>query len=217
MAPVNPPTGWVSVLYQDPSGPLDPNLGNCVGLLGGSCGDSSQPTANYLNTLLNANYSDYAALTTSAPVKQFLFYLYYHPATAKTADFCVAFYKTLNTTGAAPTSFFVQPNRRWWCITLGVLPKPASGWTYPYVRDLCSYFYYQVMTPAIGDLLVIAEDHNRHGDAGNIEADACAAKLAADALIIKTSLKNGEAAYYPWSKVTHLKAGKQMDFVQLTF
>jgi hypothetical protein len=219
MAPVAPPAGWVSVQYQDPSGPLDPNLGNCVGLLGGSCGDSSQPSAACLNTLLNANYTDLNAFTAGVAgvsSTQPLFYLYYRAVTVNT-PLCVAFYKTLKTNGGAATSLFSQPTRRWWCITLGVKKTPATGWSYPYVRDLCSYFYYQVMTPAIGDALVIAEDHNRTGDAGNIEADACSAKLAADALIVKKSLQNGEAAYYPWSNVRHLKPGKQMDFVQLTF
>ncbi len=205
-----PPAGWVNVPYNDG------NVATCAALLAGSSADSSQPTANCLNTLLSANYTDLNAFGAGVSTTQPLFYLYYRAVTVNTA-LCVAFYKTLKTSGGSATSLFSQPTRRWWCITLGVKPTPATGWSYPYVRDLCSYFYYQIMNPAIGDALVVAEDHNRHASAGSIEADACSKLLAGDALIVKTPLVSAESAYYPWSNVRHLKPGKQMDFVQLTF
>jgi hypothetical protein len=222
MTPIPLPTGWVSV--GTGAGDLA-NRTRCAALLAGATGasgDSTATTEANLKYLLKTPYSEPLAAPAGFPTQQPLFYLYYRANTVLT-DICVAFYKTIKR-GAIATSAGGTPTRRWWCISVGVITQnpipavPAPGWSYPYVRDLCSYFYYAVVfappNQAFGDILVTAEDHNRPPNPAAYEVDQCSSQLANDALVQKNSVSAMEAAYPPWK---HLRGAKQVDFTQLTF
>ena len=200
--PQQPPAGWVNV----PSGDSG-TVGTCAGLLAGSTdasGDNTKTSLKNLTALLKATYNEPLKGGAALP----LFYLYY----CASQNLCVAFYKTIKR-GAKPTSAGGAPTKRWWCISVGVAPTPASGWSYPYVKAICTYFYYNVVDPSVQDKLVTAEDHNRHPAPANYEVDACATQLASDGSVHKTPLSMQEPAYDPWK---HLHPPKQIDFVQLT-
>jgi len=203
MASQPPPTGWVNVPYTDAA-----TVKTCAKLLRNSTPDSTKTTLTNLTTLLQATYSDASAASASQP----LFYLYY----CASQDLCVAFYKSINR-GTTPTSAGGTASRRWWCITVGVAPTPATGWSYPYVKSICTYFYYSVLNPGINDILVTAEDFNRQMDPASYEVDACYAQLGADTSVTQQSPPNSPQpanGYPPWTVC--LKPGNQIQFTQLT-
>jgi hypothetical protein len=212
MAAIGPPNGWVSV----GTGAGDAaNRTSCANLLNGCTDDSSTTlTGDKLLHLLQRTYNEPNAPAGSK--KQPLFYLFYF---ANYGGICVAFYKTLKTPGGAPTTSTgsVAPTKRWWCITVGVEQQPATGWSYPYVKSICTYFYYVIMNPSFQEILVTAEDYNRQMDGGVYEVDACFGKLADDDLVFQNDpggIPQPENGYPPWTKL--LQQGSQIYFSQLT-
>jgi hypothetical protein len=209
-----PPTGWVNVPYNDL------NVAACAQLLANSSDfvASAQhrgPTTNNLNALLKRTYNEALAAQAGLPTAQPLFYLYYCPVTVQ-SPICVAFYKTIKR-GATSTSQGGTAKYHRWCITVGVARQPANGWSYSYVKSICTYFYWTIRNDAFGDILVAAEDANRQMMPGNYEVDACFAKLQGDTSVSQTSptgYQEPEDGYDPWTQC--LKQGNKINFTQLS-
>jgi hypothetical protein len=218
------PTGWQNVTSNSPASLVS----TCAALLASSTNFTQTaqhkgPTVNNLTTLLGKTYTD------SGAGGQSLFYLYYcDQATVSgktTSPLCVAFYKTIKTFGGGPSAS-ASPTRRWWCITVGVpYSTPANGWSYTYVKNICTYFYYTVVqAPAnqqFGDILVLAEDPNRTQT--NYEVDACMTALGNDNFIQQLNPFDStkkppytDTGYKPWKQVLQT-ANQQINFTQLTF
>jgi hypothetical protein len=216
------PKGWQSVTSSSPS-----LVSTCATLLASSINftptvQHKGPSGTNITSLLGKTYNE------SSAGKQSLFYLYYcAQATVSgntTSPLCVGFYKTIKTFGGGPSAS-AAPTRRWWCITVGVpSTTPATGWSYPYVKSICTYFYYAVVQATanqkIGDILVLAEDPNRTPT--QFEVDACMTQLGNDTFIQQLnpfdSTQNPpyvDTGYGPWKQV--LQTGNQINFTQLTF
>ncbi len=229
------PTGWRSVT------PVDPDFTTCAALLKGAHPECSAVSTSNLAALLKANYVEPLAPPTSPSTRLFYLYGYIPPGSAAgtLTSLVVAFYKTIQRSPSfIPTTSGSTVNRRWWCISVGVAPTPPAGssygWSYPQVKNICTWFYYSsFFNLSYNDLLVSVDDYSRVTDATGTrfnatkwEVDAITKLLASDKTIVQFNPLTGlvgppdvEASYQPFTHSLPPAAGAtpQLVFTGLKF
>ena len=213
------PTNWRAVIASDSE------FAACAQLLSGAHAENKTVSPKKLGILLGKTY--YEPLAAAGDNKQPLLLLYgYRPAAETTL--VVAFHKTIKRSKAdvptGPKATDSTPTRRWWCITAGCKAQPATGWSYPHIRDICLWFY---GTMERYELLVLVDDESRLIDPTRCnskewEVDAAAGLIAGDTdnvttfnptTLATTSVADQQDSYDPFKRTLTVKPDAKLAFL----